>query len=504
MSEQRQRVGWLVGCVVLGAGLRLFRLGHQPLWIDELISLQLATYASGAEFWRGLLIDIHGPFNSGLLHGWVQFGRSEWWLRLLYVIPSLAAIPVVAALARELFRDERVGRVAALALAVSPFHIWYAQEIRSYSWVVLWIAASLLLFLRVHDGRAGRATWIGLSALLAVGLLTNFSVVFLVAALGLLVLMRRPFSWGHLGRFALVMVGVGLVFLPWFLDWFGRIGAERLFVDRPSPTGVPLRVASGFSPLEIPYAAWSFVYGYSLGPSLRALHLDRSVATLLPHLPVLLLGAGAAGWALYQGLRRASAAGRLTFVLTLMLVPLGLLVLLASREIKTFHPRYLVVFFPVLISLIAAAWVAGGRVTRGAVALVGLLALVALGQHYFDPAYGKEDSRAAAQLILDEGAPEDSVVVIYSFRPFRWYYHAGGGEARLHHVHKRFLRTDEEFRAHVAEVQDGADRVWLVLSRWWDVAPEDRIRRLFEESLDERERWEFPGVKVTLYDGGAA
>ena len=97
------------------------------------------------------------------------------------------------------------------------------------------------------------------------------------------------------------------------------------------------------------------------------------------------------------------------------------------------------------------------------------------------------------------------MVVIYSFRPFRWYYaDRGHGPARLLHAHKRFLRTDDELRAHVAEASDGSPRVWLVLSRWWDVAPEERIRRIFEESLTEEQRWSFPGVKVTLYEGSAA
>ena len=76
----------------------------------------------------------------------------------------------------------------------------------------------------------------------------------------------------------------------------------------------------------------------------------------------------------------------------------------------------------------------------------------------------------------------------------------GAGQARLHHVHKRFLRTDQEMRAHVADASEGSERVWLVLSRWWDVAPEAQIRAAFEATLEESGRWEVPGVKITLYD----
>ena len=505
MRGHHTRLTWLLGCLALAAALRLFRLGHQSLWIDELISIQLATWATGAEFWRGLLTDIHGPFNSFLLHGWVRLGQGEAWLRLLYVIPAVATVPLAWKLAEELFSSERVGRIAAVVIAVSPFHVWYAQEIRSYSWAMLWTTAAILVFVRLADGRAGRGAWVALAGLLSLLLLTNFSAVFLVAALSVYVLFRRPFSAAFAGRWALVVVAAGLVFLPWFLDWFGRIGGERIFVDAPSPLGMPLREHSGFSPFDVPYFAWSFAYGYSLGPPLRAMHLDRSLAALAPHLAVILVGAAAVSAAVLAGLFRARASGRAGLVMALTLVPLVLAVVLATREVKTFHPRYLVVCFPLFVAVLAAGWERGGRLLRVSAVVAGLLAVVSLGNHYFDPAYAKEDSRSAARLILEEGNPDDSIVVIYSFRPFRWYYaDTGGGSARLFHAHKRFLRSDEELRAHVAEASDGAGRVWLVLSRWWDVAPEPRIRRAFEERLDERQRWEFPGVKVTLYDGRPA
>ena len=61
----------------------------------------------------------------------------------------------------------------------------------------------------------------------------------------------------------------------------------------PAPMGVTLREASGFSALGIPYAFWTFVFGYTLGPSLLDLHLDRSAAALARHAPVLGLGLAA-------------------------------------------------------------------------------------------------------------------------------------------------------------------------------------------------------------------
>jgi hypothetical protein len=283
------------------------------------------------------------------------------------------------------------------------------------------------------------------------------------------------------------------------------MGAERLFVDAASPVGMPLREQSSFSPVEVPFVFWSFVYGYSLGPSLRSLHLDRSFQALLPHAPVIGIGIAAVATAAIVGFRDAVRRGRGSFLLSVIGVPLVLSVFLALREIKTFHPRYLVVFFPVFLALLAHGWSGRGRLVRGSALVAALLIVVSLANHFFHPAYGKEDCRSAARLILENERPGDAVVVIYAFRPFRYYFaDAADGKARLLHVHKRFLRTDEEMRTHVAEAREHGGRVWLVLTRWWDVAPESRIRRIFEETLREEGRWEYTGVKVLLYEGRTA
>ncbi len=251
--ETRLDRRWLLGCVAVAVLLRLFRIGHQPLWIDETISLQLATYAQGPEFWRGLLIDVHGPFTSMLLHGWARLGEGEAWLRLLYAIPAVATVPLAYRFATDLF-GPAPGRATALFLAVSPFHIWYSQEIRNYSWLMLWIVAALVLFTRIWDRRDTRRDWILLALVLALSLLTNFSAAFLLITLSILMLVRRPFRPADLGKWAGVLAFVGLVFLPWFLDWYSRMGGERIFVNAPSPTGLPLRGHGRFSLREVPLA----------------------------------------------------------------------------------------------------------------------------------------------------------------------------------------------------------------------------------------------------------
>ncbi len=494
---------WVPAFTVLGAFLRLFRLGHQNLWIDELISLETARWAKGSEFARGLLTDLHGPLTSAMLHVWSSVSMDERWLRLLYVIPAVLTIPLAARLGRAL-GGEACGRWSCAILALSPLHVWYSQEVRNYSWAIFFGTAALVLFVQAWDGLATRKTWFALAACLVLGVLTNFSVALLMAALSVAALLRRPSSPRFVLAWGGVLVAVGVAFLPWLIDWYGRIGGERLFVTAPTPTGMPLREASGFSWAGIPYALWTFGFGYTLGPPLHDLHLDRSWRSLAPHAPVLAAGLAVLTAGLVLGMRAMAERRRLVLVSALLFVPLFLVAIMSAREVKTFHPRYLLASsFPAFVAVLGAGWSQPGAFARGTAAAAAVLALVALGHHAFDSRYAKEDLRGAARIVSREEQPGDSVVVIYSYRPFEHYFEREGGQARLMRLHKRFLRTSDDLEAHAADAANGGGRVWVVLARWWDVAPEPKIRQAFEKTLREEKRWETPGVKITLYAGRA-
>jgi hypothetical protein len=200
-----------------------------------------------------------------------------------------------------------------------------------------------------------------------------------------------------------------------------------------------------------------------------------------------------------------AAGGRRARVVALFAVPIVVVALMSAREVKTFHPRYLLASsFPAFVAVLGAGWSQPGPLSRGSAAVAAVLAIVALGNLAFDPRYAKEDLRGAARIVQSEEKPGDSVVVIYSYRPFAHYFEKEGGDARLLRLHKRFLRTSGDLEAHAADAASGGGRVWVVLSRWWDVAPEGKIRAAFEKTLRETKRWETPGVKITLYEGSAS
>jgi uncharacterized membrane protein len=76
----------------------------------------------------------------------MAFGDSEIAVRLLSVVFGIAAIPVIYELGRLLFNRE-AGLVGALVLALSVFQIFYSQDARMFSLLVLLSLLSLYFFI---------------------------------------------------------------------------------------------------------------------------------------------------------------------------------------------------------------------------------------------------------------------------------------------------------------------------------------------------------------------
>jgi uncharacterized membrane protein len=114
------------------------------------------------------------------------FGDSVQAIRSLSAVISLLVFPCVYWLCRELFESPLTGWLAVALMAVSPFHVLYAQEAYQYSlWTVtvLLASAALLWALRVQTGRS----WAIYTASVAMGLYTHLLFGLVVIAHGVYV-----------------------------------------------------------------------------------------------------------------------------------------------------------------------------------------------------------------------------------------------------------------------------------------------------------------------------
>ena len=219
-----------------------------PLWLDEALSASIAALPVG-DLLDALRHDGHPPLYYLLLHGWTELvGDGDAAMRVLSGLLSVAALPLAHVAGRR--RAGPTGGLAVvLVVAVAPWSLRYATEVRMYSLVFLVVLAAWLL---ADDLRRGpdRWRWAGLAVLSGVGLLTHYWVIYALVGAG------SALAWGwwrHGRRDEALRIGTalaagGVLFLPWlgsFLYQVGHTGTPWGTASRPTRAVVDLAVGLG-------------------------------------------------------------------------------------------------------------------------------------------------------------------------------------------------------------------------------------------------------------------
>jgi len=259
-------VALVVAIVLIGAWLRLDHLGKESVWLDEAFSLTIAR-STPAYIIETTSEDVHPPLYYFLLYGWVHaFGGTPWTGRLLSVVASLALLVVVFEFGRRI-GGRSTGIVAAGLLAISPFHVEYAQEIRMYAWLALLATGATYCLWRLvmalgsppdasegsrdlsmasHGPRPGAAMWWAAAyAVLASALtLTHVHGWFVLAAhactIGLDLFQRRGRAERVVVYWIWAMLGVAAIFLLWLPTFTIQVMQVQagFWIPRPEPDGL--------------------------------------------------------------------------------------------------------------------------------------------------------------------------------------------------------------------------------------------------------------------------
>ena len=147
---------------------RLHNLGKYSFWYDEAI---VVLDRWGLQNLHGLdklfnpdfLIRNHDYlkflYSREIIYYWQMFfGESEFALRFSSVVFSILSIYLLYLLAKEIF-NIKVARLASFLLAISPLHIYFAQELRVYALVSCSTLAALYSFLKIIKTSKNKYWW---------------------------------------------------------------------------------------------------------------------------------------------------------------------------------------------------------------------------------------------------------------------------------------------------------------------------------------------------------
>ena len=153
MNEESDLEEWAPGFVLLitllGGALRILLLGEKGMWLDETFSVWMASH-SLPDLWQWIVrIDQHPPLYYFLLHYWITLtGNTAYDVRFFSVFFGAAAIPIIYLIGKRI-SGAPVGLTAAMFLALSPFHIYFAQETRMYTLLTFNAAVAIYALVRL-------------------------------------------------------------------------------------------------------------------------------------------------------------------------------------------------------------------------------------------------------------------------------------------------------------------------------------------------------------------
>ncbi len=217
----------LAGIVLVALVLRLWGLGAQSLWFDELFSLKHVRLDFGPMLGSLAEDGTNLPAYHLFLKSWVTvFGDSEISLRFPSALFGVLTVPLVYRLGADLF-NKQAGLISAVMVSVSSFHIYYAQEARMYTFLAfLMLLSSVFLFKWQREKTARSAAYYVLvSGLL---LYTHYYGMFLILAQNIYILaliaMEHKQDRPRIGPWIAMQSSIAALFLPWVIFWFLRIG----------------------------------------------------------------------------------------------------------------------------------------------------------------------------------------------------------------------------------------------------------------------------------------
>jgi len=490
--------------LLCGLLLRLYNLGKCSFWYDEASSFLLGPKYLLAGLRNSSIIGPALSLFPFLVHFWKYLGKSEFILRLLPMVFGVFSIIGIYMVAKLLF-NKKIAWLSAFILSISPFHVYYSQELKYNTLIVFLSIFSIYFYIKsLEENRP--IFWLAFIAFTVLDIYTFFITLFLLISLNVHYFFFFNKYKKLIYKWLVTQVIILFLLIPWIIIIFKQIlnpapFSTIAFIQRPSL----LTLFYSWQIFNIGFGAPFFIY----------------FSTFLLCLWLFIFGI----------LSIAAEKEKRDLLLAWFLMPPFLIYLLSLIIKPIFLHRTLIYVTPAYYIILACGL---ARIKKKLVwiplSLFTLLSLVSLRNQFnnllplpsipYHPAvFVKIENKLAADYIESNFQKGDIIghLSFYTLLPFI-YYHSDkfeekcvskidGYNMRFYHLHsdptfqKRFGFTD------IKEFIKDNKRIWLVISSFGATEKpfliEGKKLKQAKERLDEYynliDSKVFLGIKVNLY-----
>jgi uncharacterized membrane protein len=503
----RQR-GWIennalmLSILLLAFLLRIFHLDAQSLWWDEAVSVVWGSMDLPSMV-ENLIDDrVHPPLYYLLLHFWLAVGRSEFTLRTLSAFIGVLTVSVMFPLSR-LVGGKRLGVLGSLLLALSPFHIWYSQEVRMYSLAALLVMLSIYFLARILDGDKLR-NWVAYGGFTSLALYTHYLNAFLILAHMTYLVLSTKRDRNILRKWILCMVSVSLLYAPWLLTILIAGGFSQAAISWISPA----------QPVDLFWTLYNFLLGSTSD-------IEHPLNLMASFLAIMILAF--VTYRIFRGRQNSRQGDRLWLAWIWLALPLLMVFLISldwplPQKRSIYMDRFLIPLLPAFLILLSYGLLQLWHRSK----IIGLLTALALllpfstslYSLHFDPAHYRDQWREAIAQIRDNAQGGDLLLV----RPHHYVplYYYEVPEIPQHTV--PYLGSSQEYEAflnrEIPTRLNRGGRIWTMIisenanphrfakgtrENLWAKVERNEIRAWLLENMRLLEELELRGVYLALY-----
>lgn len=468
--------------LLVGTFIRFYKISALSIWTDEGISVKLAK-SSLANIVAYSAADVHPPLYYIVLKYWIFiFGSNEIAIRSLSAILGSISLLLIYAIARYIFNSQ-VAILTTSISAISPFLIWYSQETRAYSLLLMLTLALTYVFIRYL--RSGWSLMIPYFFVAVAAIYTHYYAIWIIIAHNAYILFNWRSSIKKLRMWILAQLLIGISFLPWLFIALKQFGQGQEGRD--------------FSILSIPKAYILLTLGRSidllrLGKVINAEYGNKVVDGTVIALAVLVIG--------YLIMRALFSVARSQdkieiFPAVYLLLPLLLICVLSFIK-PVFDSKSLIVVFPALAMLVSHGILLHAQ--KSNVVLISLILMLfgySLINYYFNPVPWKEDFRGIANY-LKSNVRQGEVVLLqpgHLDSAFTYYY----GQSSFVKGSLELNPTQDLVAKEMQSIVTNSKGVWLVMSAHPESDPRGYIKSSLDDKLEPIENKDFSGFHLTYY-----
>ncbi|MFN8188012.1 MAG: glycosyltransferase family 39 protein [Gaiellales bacterium] len=469
----------LPAILALATALRFANLGENSLWSDEAYSVIMAQRDPVEIVHKSAAVDSHPPLYYLLLSAWIAiFGDSEYAVRSLSAVIGVLVVAVVYLLGRRI-AGRRVGLVASLVAAISPFYLLYSQEARMYILAALLAGLSFLAFLHLLELRSRRNAVLYVLATVLL-LYTHVYGLFVLLAQLIVLLLRtrelpRSARAGELRSWTGIAAAIGVLYLPWLVvigkqtrdEVRGTVNTNITWLDTPSPDWLGTTLVQ-YAGSEAALVVIGLVCAGAIVVAWRAARPGVGPSVVA------------------EAFGGRSAPMLATWLATPIVVPF----LISVAFLPIYFPKYTIPASVAFYLLLATAIGRLGRGLAGAIALAAVVAVMLEGAVAYHRTYTTAPWRDSMAFLAGEAKEGDIVLLDKDFsrtNSFAYYWH----------------REDVVAKEEEEDLVPLPKRVWVVVS----LDPDDpgavprRLGRLgFEQTLTRHWDGDVSDVDILLFE----